>query len=356
MPLSLAPALASFVVITIDPVATVAALNDPIATAAAQQMVPKKYVGYVSKAINAFDSKAKYHTYAVQLTSPTIPAACEDGCITAEMYTPVSPAPPHPDGREPLRLRKAFPWIGWQPSFMRSVVRVPVKLEDDAAAVLLEPADAIRHRRILADEDARRSVLLRSSVPVTSRKPGTPSYVDFCDLGEYTGDFTCPADISDAATYDDQYYAETVQASRPPDTMIVVNVSYDLSQVDNLPDPLGFFEEKRWLKELEAESKARASRTIEPHIEPPSHKKENHLALRSSNSHDLLQSPWEYGNLSELILVLRVRVSVLQVQEIARVLRIFLGRVKEDGLNFLQRQPPPLPATGFSWTMGKRLI
>jgi hypothetical protein len=49
MPLSLAPALASFVVITIDPVATLQALNDPIATAAARKMTPQKYVGYVSK-------------------------------------------------------------------------------------------------------------------------------------------------------------------------------------------------------------------------------------------------------------------------------------------------------------------
>ncbi|KAJ7756315.1 hypothetical protein B0H16DRAFT_1886061 [Mycena metata] len=338
MPLSLAPALASFV-ITIDPVATVAALNDPIATAAAQGMAPKKYVGY---AINAFDSKAEYHTYAIQLTSPTIPVACEDEGITAEMCTPVSPAPPHSDGREPLRSRKALPWIGWQPSFMRSVVRVPVKLEDDAAAVFLEPADAIRHRRILADDDARRSVSLRSFHP-SIMNPRTPSYVDFCDLGEYTGDFACPADMSDAATYDDQYYAETVQASRPPDTMIVVNVSYDLSQVDNLPDPLGFFEEKRWLKELEVASKARASGIIEPYVES---QKENHFDLRSSDSEDVPRSPGEYGNLSELSSSLRDRVSVLQ--EIAtktQHFRNFLGHVKEDGLNFLQ-----------SWTMGIRLI
>ncbi|KAJ7270669.1 hypothetical protein B0H12DRAFT_999077, partial [Mycena haematopus] len=143
---SLSPALAAFVVITIDPVATLQALNDPIVTAAARKITPQKYVGYVSKAIDVFDSKAEYHTYAIQLTSPTIPAACEGDGISADMYTPVFPAAAHPHDRVPLKPRRTLPWSDCQqPSFMRSIVRVPVKLGDDTQAVLLDPDEAIRY-------------------------------------------------------------------------------------------------------------------------------------------------------------------------------------------------------------------
>jgi hypothetical protein len=130
---------------------------------------------------------------------------------------------------------------------MRSVVRVPVKLEDDARALFLEPTEAVRHRRILAEEGARRRTLLRDS----AAKPGARSYVELSDLDEYMGDFGCPIDLSDSdcADEDEQFYADAVEKSRPPDTMIVVNVSYDLSQLNELPDPLQFFEEKRRLKE-----------------------------------------------------------------------------------------------------------
>lgn len=41
------PLVATYVVFSIDPVATLAALEDPEVTAAASSLKPKKYVGYV---------------------------------------------------------------------------------------------------------------------------------------------------------------------------------------------------------------------------------------------------------------------------------------------------------------------
>ncbi|KAJ6463517.1 hypothetical protein C8R45DRAFT_911740 [Mycena sanguinolenta] len=279
MPVSLSPALAAFVVITIDPVATLQALNDPIATAAAREIAPQKYVGYVSKAIDVFDSKAEYHTYAIQLTSSTTPAACEGEGISSDMYTPIFPAAAHPSGREALHPRRALPWNGCQqPSFMRSVVRVPVKLEDNSAAVLLEANDAIRFRRILAEEDEQRRVLLGASQSSSSSSlhddasaSDEVSYLELSDLDDhdYAGTrFSCPIDLVEGAFEDEEDdYTDIVRASRAPDT-VVVNVSYDLSQVAELPDPLQFFAEKRQLKELVAESRARTSQCSSPIAEP----------------------------------------------------------------------------------------
>ncbi|KAJ7161028.1 hypothetical protein C8R46DRAFT_1038205 [Mycena filopes] len=317
MPLSLAPALASFIVLAIDPVATVSSLNDPIATAAAQKMVPQKYVGYVSKASatryqRLSTPRSSIHTYAIQLTSPTASANCGLG----DCSIGISPSPPHPDPAcAPLRLRqgKALPWTACQPSSMRSVVRVPVRLEDDAGAVFLEPADAMRHRRILANDEAEegRRRQSGSSTPSSSTSSiGSLSTAPggYVDPGEYTGDFTHGDD--------ERYYAETVRASTAP----VVHVSYDLAQLDTLPDPLAFFEEKRRLKQLEVESLARS---VEARIraESPSEEEEE------DNFDDPPALwPWEYGDLRSNLRV----VSVLrEISAKTRHLAIFLGHLKE---------------------------
>ncbi|KAJ7699348.1 hypothetical protein B0H17DRAFT_1328332 [Mycena rosella] len=343
MPLSLVPKPAAFVLIRIDAVATLQSLNDPIATAAAAKLPSRKYVAYVSKAINAFDWKALYHTYAIQLMSPTVPAPCEDDCIGADMYTPVFPAAMHPLARAPLQPTKPLPWPCYQPSFMRSVVRVPVRLEDDASAVLLEPAEAIRQRRILADEDARRARALHTSTSTTA--PATDGYVNFSDLDGYIGDVVCPIDVD--CTSADQYYADSVEASRPPSTCVVVDVSYDLSELDELPDPLEFFEEKRRLKQLEAESKARKAGLLaeistppeaedftEPvqRVDPPMTEKTRPFA-----DPEALWPVWEYRKFPELLS--SVRIFALVVQEVAtqaRRLSAYLARIKEEGLHLLQ--------------------
>ncbi|KAJ7153427.1 hypothetical protein C8R43DRAFT_445453 [Mycena crocata] len=341
MPLSLVPAPAAFVVFTIDPVATVAALNDPVATAAARKMTMRKYVGYVSKTINCFNWDAPYHTYSIQLISPTIPEPCLDDGITKEMYTPILPVTTHPLGRAPLRPKQALPWAtSYQPSFMRTVVRVPVKVGDDADAVFLDSSDVIRHRRLLALEDAQRQDLLRSSSCAASTSRS--GYVNFSDLDEYTGDLVSLIDVEGA--YEDRYYADTVEASRPPDTMIVVSTSYNLSKVEDLMNPIEFFEEKRRLKQLEAESKARKAGQML--ISTPASELENipeniHHSVREETQQPRNPEPswslWERRKLQELLSSIRIPASVIrEVATRSRRLSVFIGRKREEGLNFIQ--------------------
>ncbi|KAJ6578823.1 hypothetical protein DFH09DRAFT_1148407 [Mycena vulgaris] len=346
MTLSLVPKPAAFVLVRVNPVATLASLEDPIAAAAAEKLTSRTYVAYVSKAINAFDWKAPHHTYAIQLVSPTIPAACKVDGISADMYTPVFPAASHPFGREPLRPVQPLPWPCYQPSFMRSVVRVPVRLEDDASAVLLEPADAIRHRRILADEDARRGVSLRSA----TLPANTTGYVNFSDLDEYIGDF----EVDRAC--EDRYYADAVEASLPSNTCIVVDISYDLSMVNELPDPLEFFEEKRRLKQLEAESKARKAELYEISTPKPGNvdftqefPQGDHLVsedIQPIASPETLWTVWEHRTFPEILSSIRIPAPVIrEVATRARRLSVFLAHVKEEGLNLLQ-----------DWTRAVRFI
>ncbi|KAJ7070238.1 hypothetical protein B0H15DRAFT_119068 [Mycena belliarum] len=335
MPLSLVPKPAAFVVIRIDPVATVATLNDPLATAAAKKLPSKQYVAYVSKAINAFDWKVPHHTYAIHLASPAVPEPCEADGIGADMYTPVLPAATHPLGRAPLRTTKPLPWPCYQPSFMRSVVRVPVRLEDDASAVLLDPAEAVRHRRILAGEDGRRDVSLGASTRVANSEG--PGYAHLSDLDEYTGDFTCPIDADCFDSDEDRFYEATVKASRPPDTCIVVDVSYDLSQVDEVPDPLNFFEEKRRLRELEKESRARKTRQTTISKPDLTAEEVQHGASEAIDLLDYFKAVWIYPGFPKRLQRMHIAAVVLrEVATRAGRLSAYLGRIKGEGLAFLQ--------------------
>ncbi|KAJ7730655.1 hypothetical protein DFH07DRAFT_1065922 [Mycena maculata] len=338
MPLSLLPAPGAFVAFSIDPVATLASLNDPVATAAAESMPRQTYVGYVNKVVDAFDCKAAYHTYVISLSSP---APCADACIGADMYTPVSPAATHPLGREALRPSKELPWPCVQPSFMRTVVRVPVKLEDDSAAVFLPPADVTRHRRILAGEDARRAVALRSASPAPEAGSSS-SYVDFSDLDDGVGDFRCPIDV------EDQWCADGADADAAPDTTIVVAVSYDLTEVGALPNPVGFFEQKRRLKQLEAESwarKATASEISTPEVADITIQQANELMPHETRPPvypDTPSSQW----VPERLLSIRIPASV--IREVATTTRRFsvsLARLRAEGLHLLR-----------SWTIAVRPI
>ncbi|KAF7373608.1 hypothetical protein MSAN_00571200 [Mycena sanguinolenta] len=289
---------------------------------------PQKYVGYVSKAIDVFDSKAEYHTYAIQFTSPTIPAACEGEGISPDMYTPIFPATAaHPGGRVPLHSRRVLPWSGCQqPSFMRSIVRVPVKLEDDTSAVLLEPDEAIRFRRILAEEDEQRRGLLGASQSssfsyddASSNTGG--SYLEFSDLDDddyARAHFSCPFGLLESDVEDDNY-AEIVQTSRLSDVTVVVNVSYDLSQVAELPDPLQFFEEKRQLKELVAESRARTCQCSAPAAEPEPEvviAAQNDVPLarieNMDSDFDPLPSPLRHIRLPERLSAVRIPSSLIR--------------------------------------------
>ncbi|KAJ7222247.1 hypothetical protein GGX14DRAFT_428280 [Mycena pura] len=325
MPLSLTPALAAFVVVVIDPVATVAALKDPLATAAATKMVPRKYVGYVSRAIDVFDWKAPYHTYAIQFTSP----------VPADICMPVSPqAAPRLGGHQALRTTMPLPWAAaHQPSCMCSTVRVPVRLEDHSAATFLTPTDVMRHRRILADDMA----LLR--------RAGSADF-DLCDL---------ECDGLNLAHVSEEQDVDMAMEIQLPDTKIVVDLSYDLSELDELPDPSGFFEEKRQLQELVAKSISRKDEcVVEISTEPVAVVEDVPVRLMDSQEAKPLtridpKTPYQWSRREHLSIsgyLFNIGVLLSVVGEVAartERLSAALMHMEEEGVKFLQRWSGTVP-------------
>ena len=117
--------------IRLDPVASVRHLRDPEALRAAQALTPQTYIVYLfevsspslihitSELIDDAVSQScplpiwgerPWHAFNIYPVGSSLRLANEDECITPEMCTPIRPNEVHPDGREALGTRSAFPF------------------------------------------------------------------------------------------------------------------------------------------------------------------------------------------------------------------------------------------------------
>ncbi|TFK70199.1 hypothetical protein BDN72DRAFT_766907, partial [Pluteus cervinus] len=103
------PAWTTFVVFTLDPVATVKHLKDAEALKAARRMKPKTYLAYVNKAWS-WDFSLPYQVYDIILLAHGLPERDAQSGIEPDMCTPVAPATFHPSGRDPLQPSRPLPF------------------------------------------------------------------------------------------------------------------------------------------------------------------------------------------------------------------------------------------------------
>ncbi|KAI0041148.1 hypothetical protein FA95DRAFT_1611243 [Auriscalpium vulgare] len=100
------PASGSFVVFTLDPVATVETLEDPVAIEAARSVRSRRYVGYVRQPIDIPFPDQRYQRCFCYVLSQGLP---KDTIIDEDMCVAVSPAT-HPTGRPTLTPSPPLPW------------------------------------------------------------------------------------------------------------------------------------------------------------------------------------------------------------------------------------------------------
>ncbi|KAI0042883.1 hypothetical protein FA95DRAFT_1476374, partial [Auriscalpium vulgare] len=105
------PMYGAYVVFTFNPVATLEALEDPIATEQAAALTTKKYVGYISRVCDLALPERRYHRCTCHLLSNSLPAASEINHTEETMFVPIAPAT-HPEGRAALSPTPPLPWDG----------------------------------------------------------------------------------------------------------------------------------------------------------------------------------------------------------------------------------------------------
>ncbi|KAI0041163.1 hypothetical protein FA95DRAFT_767707 [Auriscalpium vulgare] len=103
------PAYGAFVVFTLDPVATMETLEDPVATEAARNLPARKYVGYVTQVIDLPMPDRRYHRCSCYILSRGLPIPSGETPIDEQMCIAIAPAT-HPGGRSALTPSPPLLW------------------------------------------------------------------------------------------------------------------------------------------------------------------------------------------------------------------------------------------------------
>ncbi|KAI0048928.1 hypothetical protein FA95DRAFT_1490180 [Auriscalpium vulgare] len=104
-----APAFGAFVVFTLDPVATMEVLDDPIAVEAARAIPRRTYVGYVTQVLDLPSTSRRYHRCCCYILSRGLPQSSPDNFIDDQMCVAVAPSK-HPGGRPAIEPSPPLPW------------------------------------------------------------------------------------------------------------------------------------------------------------------------------------------------------------------------------------------------------
>ncbi|KAI0037355.1 hypothetical protein FA95DRAFT_1529476, partial [Auriscalpium vulgare] len=107
----LLPTYGAYVVFTLNPAATLEALEDPVATEQAAAMNPRKYVGYISSVLDLPLPERRYHECTCYILSNSLPVVSDTDHTDEAMCVPIAPAT-HPGGRRALSPTPPLPWVG----------------------------------------------------------------------------------------------------------------------------------------------------------------------------------------------------------------------------------------------------
>ncbi|KAI0064672.1 hypothetical protein BV25DRAFT_1800441, partial [Artomyces pyxidatus] len=104
---TLTPIDGAYVVFTLDPVATLEALEDPIATEQARMLHTRKYVGCMHRDLPS--PLRQYNRCVCIFVSQGLPQASEASGVEEAMCVSIAPAP-HPTGRKSVTISPPLPW------------------------------------------------------------------------------------------------------------------------------------------------------------------------------------------------------------------------------------------------------
>ena len=202
---------------------------------------------------------SEYQSFRVEILREGPPPQVEDKGIEADMCVPVWPTTEHPLSRPPLRTDKPLPGANcYHSSFTSVIVRVPTAYDSAEGAVKILRSEISRHNTI-RNEDRRRAYeirMARNPTPSTSAEP--PQSPKVQDEGSPRQN--SQRSLSEEPLVDDEHdsvksaeeFAQAIvnmaERDRPPETMITVEMSYDLSFAKTLIDPQEFYLEKAVLE------------------------------------------------------------------------------------------------------------
>ncbi|KAF7985802.1 hypothetical protein HWV62_445 [Athelia sp. TMB] len=267
------PAIGTYVVFSIDAEMTLAAMHDEHVAEVTKKMENKAFVGYIAAPDRIINHDSEFQSFRVEILREGFPPRVEDLGIESDMCVPVWPTINHPLSRAPLRTvnDKPLPWTNcYHSSFTSIIVRVPTAYASDEGAFRLSPGEIARHSTIRDEDQTRAYDLCMARNPISSAAEASedPSQPKPQDGGSsrYNSQHSLPEesladDEHDSAKSAEEFAQAIVnmaERDRPSETMITVEMTYDLSFAETLTDPQELYLEKEILEKLEQDTKAGA--------------------------------------------------------------------------------------------------
>ncbi|KAI0064632.1 hypothetical protein BV25DRAFT_1914325 [Artomyces pyxidatus] len=152
------PIRGAYVVFTLDPVATLEALEDPVATEQAENLRARKYIGCVARTIDLPTPLRRYNKCTIIFLSQGMPRPSEEEGLEETMCVPINPAQ-HPTGRADITISPPLPWDNLYHHTLEAVelrLRLKPNSGDDSTSPLLSHEDLL-HLNVPFHRDSIRS-------------------------------------------------------------------------------------------------------------------------------------------------------------------------------------------------------
>ncbi|KAF7289845.1 hypothetical protein MIND_01358900 [Mycena indigotica] len=256
------PATGAFAAIRIDPVASLAHLDDPLAQLAAANMECKDYIVYVGKHVLRHRTIA-FHKENVDFVVQGLPIPIPDHHIELSTFIPISPTLGSESSPPPLSPSGDFPWSDcYLTPFISATVRTKTIRSNKPILCRLGMFERARCSMALEHGRTRQHSLQRaaeengatnSNMPV----PSSPalSALDVNSESKLDSDMRSMSDRNLVASI-----RATNQLKEAPNDMLTVTFTHDLPAIDKLNDPRSFFEEVELISCFTRESIAHKAR------------------------------------------------------------------------------------------------
>ncbi|KAF7290653.1 hypothetical protein MIND_01305600 [Mycena indigotica] len=257
------PQIGSFAVLTVDPVACVDYLEDPVATAACALLPSKDYVVYISGSAPLLDPRTAFREerpyFVIQGALQDIP----NQFIDAGMSIPLAhQSLTHPSGRQPLKISGSpFPWSDcYLSAFVSVSVRCPNGLVVDPVLCELDEDEQFQFTILIDDDSVRR----RERRAAQGEKDNVGAVDPNVDADSVTnvdiGNDDTDSDNGTEGEIDEEEAVaifRSLFANQASERLPAVAFTHNLSQVKEFNDPKGYFQEIAVIAEIIKASLAR---------------------------------------------------------------------------------------------------
>ncbi|KAL1685407.1 hypothetical protein GGG16DRAFT_129426 [Schizophyllum commune] len=300
----LSPVPGSYAVISLDPVASLKNLNDPVVGEECQKISCGKYVACLTEVrsmltaamqvSNMAAMAMRYCPYRIDLVARGLPPDDPERFFHHNMSIPILPNSLHPLGRRPIRPTPPLPWDNcYHAVHYHTEVRCPMGTSKEHPQSYLSLSEAhVLDRYILNDDShAFAQEQARDAGTGASFPPVPEMSDDLCVMIKHSDTDSLSStpwwlDNEDASSGSDYESSETPSATKGtsvasldtdadirvmeslfgpgmrPNFLPIVQFSYDLTEFSSPPHPSGFFQELSQLKRILADHEKREEQKI----------------------------------------------------------------------------------------------